>query len=57
MMVRFVEPHSDLITYLSDVLNSNILMVGPNQNFQWRHHTPAEEVSGIKLNARNYLIK
>ena len=32
-------------------------MVGPNQNFQWRRHMPAEEVSGIKLNAKNCLMK
>ena len=57
MMVRLIKPHSDLITHLLDVLNSVMLMVELNQNFQWRHHTPAEEVSGEKLNARNYLVK
>ena len=52
MMVRLAEPHSGLITHLSDALNFNMLMIGPNQNFQRRHHTSAEEVSEIKLNAR-----
>ena len=33
MMVRLAEPHSDLIIYLSDALNSHILVVGPNQTF------------------------
>ena len=57
MMVRLVEPHSSLITHLLDVLNSDMLMVRPNQNFQWRCHMPAEEVFGAKLNARKYLVK
>ena len=57
MMVRLAEPHLGLVIHLSDVLNSNILMVGPNQNFQWRHHTPAEEESGAKLTVENYLLK
>ena len=57
MMVRLAELHSGLITRLSDALNSGMLMVGPNQNFQWRCHMPAEEVSEIKLNTKNYLIK
>ena len=57
MMVRLAEPHSDLVTYLSDVLNFDTLMVGPNQNFQWRCHTPAEEVSRAKLSAQSYLMK
>ena len=34
-----------------------ILMVGPNQNFQWRRHTPAEEKPGAKLIAKNCLKK
>ena len=52
-----VEPHLDLIICLLDVLNSDMLMVRPNQNFQWRCHMPAEEMSGAKLNARNCLVK
>ena len=57
MMVRLAEPCSGLVTHLSDVLNSDMLMVGPNQNFQWRRYTSAEEVSRIKLNIENYVIK
>ena len=57
MMVRLVEPHSDLIIHLLDALNFSMLMVGSNQNFQWRHHTLAKEVAGIKLNVRIYLMK
>ena len=57
MMVRLAEPHSDLIIRLLDVLNSSILIVGPNQNFQWRRHMPAEKMSGAKLNAKNCLMK
>ena len=34
-----------------------MLMVGSNQNFQWRYYTLVEEVSGIKLNTKNYLVK
>ena len=57
MMVRLVEPYSGLITRLLDILNSDILMVGPSQNLQWRCHMPTEEVSEIKLNTKNYLVK
>ena len=57
MIVRLAESHSDLITHLLDALNSSMLMVGPNENFQWRHHIPAEEISRAKLNTKNYLIK
>ena len=56
-MFRLIEPHSGLIIHLLDALNSDMLIVGPNQNFQWRCHTPAEEMSGIKLNTKNYLVK
>ena len=57
MMVKLVEPHSGLITRLLDILNSGTLMVGPNQNLQWRCHMPAEEVSRAKWNTKNYLVK
>ena len=57
MMVRLVEPYSGPITHLLDTLNSDMLMVGQNQNFQWMCHTPSEEVFGAKLNAKNYLMK
>ena len=57
MMVRLVEPHSGLVTHLLDALNFGMLMIGSNQNFQWRCHTLAEEVSGEKLNIKNYLVK
>ena len=52
-----VELHSNLITCLLDTLNFGMLMVGANQNLQWRRHTPAEEVFGAKLNTKNYLMK
>ena len=56
MMVRLVEPHLNLVTRLLDTLNSSMLIIGP-QNLQWRHHMPAEEVSGAKLNTKNCLMK
>ena len=54
MMVRLAEPHLGQVTHLLDALNYDMLMVGPNQNFYWRHHTPAEEVFRAKLNTKNY---
>ena len=34
-----------------------MLMVGSNQDFQWRCYTPAEGKSGAKPNARSCLEK
>ena len=34
-----------------------MLMVGSNQNFQWRHRTSVEGMLGAKLIARSYLEK
>ena len=33
---------------LLDALDVVMLMVGPNQDFQWRHHTLAEGMLGAK---------
>ena len=57
MMIRLAKPHSDLVTHLLDALNFEILMMRPNPNFQWRRHTLAKEVFGVKLNVRNCLTK
>ena len=37
--------------------DSDMLMVGSDQNFQWRCHTPTEEVSRAKLIVKNYVMK
>ena len=34
-----------------------MLMIGPNRDFQWRHHTPAEGMPGQNSIAKNYLEK
>ena len=38
--------------HLLDALGVVMLMVGPNQNFQQRHHTPVEGMPGAKLNCQ-----
>ena len=50
-MLRLAKPHSGLDISLLDTLSVVMLMVGPNQNFQWKHHhTSAEEIPEAKSN-------
>ena len=49
-MLGLAEPHSDLDIHLLDALGTVILMVGPNQNFQWSCHTSAEGMPRVKSN-------
>ena len=52
IMLRLAEPYSGLDIHLLDALNVVMLMVRFIQDFQWRHHMPAERMPRAKPNCQ-----